>query len=658
MKMTRVSVLLFLFSVPGLFAEETNVLPVITVTASVPTRNLLETPAAESSSLEIATSTVDADQILQQNATTLTEAIQYAPGVHIETRGRKYKSFTSFRGQIYPYPTYSLDGIWQREFNELAYVLPASQIGQVDLLRSSGALFSGMGDITGVIQVQPRRYEQETTAVEGEVGTHNSMRFGVVQGDTTSNGWYTAGANTVKTDGPDGRNAAEHAHSVYGFGGAQVHERLMLEGRFFASEGARELMTPDPDGPALNSLKNRVEEYDPFSAYHIGGKAIWTQSASSTLEVSAGYTERKYEYQRKVIDPTMPPKTDGTSDEDDYEYSLQAIQALELSDANTLRFGAAYNRWVAPEGKRSYTGYRQDVETYALILADEHQFDNLTLDAGLRLQRDYYNAFSGASFNINGNNRDFKTVKNEWGDPLLTATLGAKYSVSEAVSLYSHIAGGERGAGPGALKADGSDLKTDSRVMIDVGGQIENPNAGTLKVGGFYVLRQDAVVKTSQEATDPSGDTYYLSDNQDIMQYGLEFDASTVAVADMATLFLNLTLMESRLTPPDSNTSHDYTEIPDLIASSGMILNAGRWDAMLAAKYVSGYKNNRFVQSREYVDLGDYLDVNATVGYTFGKNCKTRVYLAVSNLLDDDYSTVAGWSDDGMTVQLGARSEF
>ena len=283
MKMTRVSVLLFLFSVPGLFAEETNVLPVITVTASVPTRNLLETPAAESSSLEIATSTVDADQILQQNATTLTEAIQYAPGVHIETRGRKYKSFTSFRGQIYPYPTYSLDGIWQREFNELAYVLPASQIGQVDLLRSSGALFSGMGDITGVIQVQPRRYEQETTAIEGEVGTHNSMRFGVVQGDTTSNGWYTAGANTVKTDGPDGRNAAERAHSVYGFGGAQVHERLMLEGRFFASEGARELMTPDPDGPALNSLKNRVEEYDPFSAYHIGGKAIWTQSASATL---------------------------------------------------------------------------------------------------------------------------------------------------------------------------------------------------------------------------------------------------------------------------------------------------------------------------------------------------------------------------------------
>ena len=649
MKMSRVSLLL-VFCVPGIFAEGAHELPVITVMAPIVVRNLLETPAAESASLEIATSSVDADQILQQNAVTLTDAIQYAPGVHIETRGRKYKSLTSFRGQIYPYPTYSLDGIWQREFNELAYVLPASQIGQVDLLRSSGALFSGLGDITGVIQVKPRRYEQKTTAVEGEVGTYNSTRIGVVQGDTNSNSWYTAGANTMQTDGPDGRNAAEHAYSVYGFGGAQVHERLMLEGQFFAIEAARELMTPDADGPALDSLKTREEEYDPISTVHIGGKAIWTQSSSATLEIAAGYTERSYHYIRRGSKPT-------TADEDDYEYCLQAIQALELSDVNTLRFGAAYNHWVAPEGKRAYAGYRQDVETYALIMADEHQFDELTLDAGLRVQRDYYNEFSGASFNIYGNNRDFKTVKNEWGDPLLTATLGAKYNVSETLSLYSHIAGGERGAQPGAIKADDSDLRTESRVMVDAGIQLQASDLGVLKVGGFYVSRKDAVVKTDQSALDPSGDVYYFSDNQDITQYGLELDAKTVPVANVASFFFNLTLMESRLTPPDSS-SQDYAEIPDLITSGGVMLNAGRWDAMLAAKYVSSYENSRFVQSKESVDLGDYLDLNATAGYTFGSKYNTRVYLAVSNLLDDDYSTVAGWSDDGIAVYIGARHEF
>jgi outer membrane receptor protein involved in Fe transport len=52
------------------------------------------------------------------------------------------------------------------------------------------------------------------------------------------------------------------------------------------------------------------------------------------------------------------------------------------------------------------------------------------------------------------------------------------------------------------------------------------------------------------------------------------------------------------------------------------------------------------------------VDVNATVDYTFGKRYNTRVYLAASNLLDDEYSTVAGWSDDGMTFHIGARHEF
>lgn len=649
--MLRTTLLLTALPALTLLAQQTNQLPPIVVTAPTAERNLMETPAAESASLEIATSTVDAEQIRLQNAPTLTEALKFAPGVHIETRGRKYKNFTSFRGQIYPYPTYSLGGIWQREFNEMAYILPASQIGQVDLLRSSGALFSGLGDITGVIHVEPRRYAEQTTAIEAETGTFNTRRFGVVHGDTTSNGWYTAGANTMQTDGPSGRNAAERTRSIYGFGGAKINDQLSAEGRFFAIEGSRELMTPDPDGPALNNLKKREEEYEPFSAYHLGGKLIWKQSPTATLELSGGYTERSYKYTRRNFKPT-------TEHEDDYEFTLQAIQALQLSEANTLRFGAAYNHWVAPDGKRSYTGYRQDVETTALILADEHRFDRLTLDAGLRLQRDYYNEFSGASFNINGALRDFKSVQNEWGDPLLTATLGAKYDLTKTLSLYAHLAGGDRGTQPGAVKSDDSDLETERRMMIDAGVQYENPAKGTLKAGGFYVLRKDAVTKTSDKATDSNGDTYYFSDNQDITQYGLELDAKTAPLADIASLFFNLTLMESRLTPAGEDDAQDYLEIPDLITSCGTTINAGRWDGLLAAKYVSGYENNRFVESGEYEDLGKFVDVNASIGYTFGKEYSTRVYLAANNLLDKEYSTVAGWSDPGATFMFGVRHQF
>jgi iron complex outermembrane receptor protein len=635
-------------------AEEAEVIEggKVIVEADKPARNLLKTPAAESAALEIATSTVDSRDITLQNAATLTDAMNFAPGILTETRGRKYKSFTSFRGQIYPYPTYALNGIWQREFQELVYMLPASQIEQIEMIRSSGTLLLGLGDITGVINIIPKRYEKPTTVIEGDAGTFNTWRAGIAHGSTVSNGWYTVGATAFATDGPSGRNAAERAESIYGYGGLQARDRLYFEGQFFAIEGSRELMRPDPDGPAQNTLKNRTEEYDPFNAYHLGGKILFEQSPNAALELIGGYTERSYHYNR-IDNPAQ------NALERDYEYNVQLMQALELSDANTLRFGGVYNHWVAPDGKRSYTGTRQDVETIAGVITDEHQFEKLTLDAGLRVVGDYYNEYSGSSFNINGQNRDFDTVKDEWGDPLVTATLGAKYQATDALAFYAHLAGGQRNAEPGALKADGSDLENESRVMIDAGVKLENPEKGMAKFGGFCVLRKDAITKVNVVGTNTvTGDTFYFSDNQDIVQYGLELETRTAPLAGIATLFFNTTLMDSRFKAPGTSGYSDYVEIPDWIISGGLYSEAGRTDFTLVGKYVSGYSNFRFAQDGNYHPLGDYTELNAAIGYTLGKKRNTRLYASASNLLDDGYSTVVGWSDPGLEFRFGARHEF
>ncbi len=647
MKYLLLSTLLFCIA-----AHAERTVATITVSGTKPVRNLLQTPSAESASLEIATSTVDREEIKKQNAATLTEAMNFAPGIHTETRGRKYKNFTSFRGQIYPYPTYAMNGLWQREFNEISYMLPASQIEKVDIVRSSGTLLMGLADITGVINVLPKKHETPTTMIEGEIGTFNTWRTGVSHGESTSNGWYTVGANANATDGPSGRNAAERTESVYAQGGAQLNDRLQFEGQLFAIQGSREIMTPDPDGPALNSFKNREEEYEPFDAISVSGKLTFEQTPTATLELSAGYSERNYQYIRH-------DDTTKNANEDDYEYSLQLMQALQLSDANTLRLGAVYNHWVSPEGKRIYVGQRQDVETYALVLVDEHQFDKLTLDAGIRVMRDYYNEYSGTSFNIQGNGRDFDTVKNEWGDPLLTATLGAKYEINSNVTFYAHIAGGERSADPGALSVTGTALGNETRLMIDAGVKFETPDIGLLKLGAFYTLRKDAVTKTKQLTTNTvTGNEFYLSDNQDITQYGLELETRSAPIGGIATLFLNATLMESRFKAAGTDSYGDYVEIPDLILSGGMYTQIDRFDFNLFGKYVSDYSNSRFAQDKEQHKLGDYLELNATIGYTLGKKYNTRVYTSVANLLDDEYSTVVGWSDPGTEYRIGIQHEF
>lgn len=653
-------VLVLLASVGGLAKEiETAEGGKITVKADKPVRSLLKTPAAESVALEIATSTVQSEDIRLQNAATWSDALKFAPGVFTETRGRKNKSFTSFRGQIYPYPDFAMNGIWQREFRDMAYTLPASQIGSIEVVRSSGTLLMGLADIVGVINVLPKKYDKPTTMIEGEIGTFNTWRTGIANGNTTSNGWYTVGATANATDGPEGRNAAERSETVYGYGGLKANDRLYLEGQFLAMQGYRELMTPEPNGPAQNSLKNQIEKYDPLKAYSIGGKAVFEESTKATLELSGYYTERSYHYERNVINTNIAPKTYQNYLEKDHEYGAQLLQALELTEANTLRFGGVYNHWICPNGKDFYVGAPQDVETVAAVITDEQRIGKLTLDAGLRVMRDYYNQYSGGTFDINGVSRDFATIQNEWGDPLLTGTLGAKYQATDTVSLYSHLAAGQRNAEPGALKKDGTDLKSEMRIMVDAGVQIEDKDKGMVKLGGFYVLRNDAVTKVGSQVTNTiTGDTFYFSDNQDVQQYGLELETRSAPIGGLATLFFNATAMESKIKPVGSSGYEEYREIPNWILSGGLYAQNGPFDFNLFGKYVSAYENYRFAQDGKYHPLGDFFDLGATAGYTFGTKQSTRVYVSAQNLLNDEYSTVVGWDDPGTKVAVGLQHTF
>ncbi len=62
-------------------------------------------------SLVPAVSRITAGEIEKSGATTLIDAMKFVPGGWTENRGRKTKQFFSVRGQKYPYPDYSINGI-------------------------------------------------------------------------------------------------------------------------------------------------------------------------------------------------------------------------------------------------------------------------------------------------------------------------------------------------------------------------------------------------------------------------------------------------------------------------------------------------------------------------------------------------------------------
>ena len=191
--------------------------------------------------------------------------------------------------------------------------------------------------------------------------------------------------------------------------------------------------------------------------------------------------------------------------------------------------------------------------------------------------------------------------------------------------------------------------------MVDLGVKLEHPDWGMLKVGTFLVARPDAILITEAHVT-IGGDDIYLYANNDVRQYGLEIEARSAKFWGKVDLFASATFMNS-IRHDDGGWS-DYKEIPDQILTVGIYGEFGPVDVNLFGKYVGPYENKRFAADKQYHDLGDFTDLNLTVGYNFGSDRQTRVYVALENLLNDEYSTVVGYPDYGFQAAVGLRHIF
>ena len=633
----------------------------ILVVAPRVTRNPLATPTIESSSLDITTTTVEAEDIRLQNAESLAEAMDFSTGVLTERRGRKEKELTSFRGQVYPYPDFALNGVWQRAFTEVPSFFPAAAIDRIEILRTGGAIMVGPNSgLVGAINVVPRRFDEPTTLLDIEGGSYDTYRSSLVHGNRLDNADYTVGANFYSTGGPDGENAAERFSSFFGTGAWDPTETLHLEFTGYALTGERELrLIQDPGQKSLQTRRN--EEFSTFESQ--GGilRALLKHNERASTEFDAGYVRRDQDYHYTTKDPAKP---EVGSEERDWEYNAGVLHARRLGDANTVRLGAQYNHWICPDGKRYYVGNRMDVETFSGVIMDEQEWDRLTLDAGLRLTRSYYRDYTDNTIDMLGSTQKGSgsgaslfgnTIEDEWGDFAQMGTLGAKYKLARPVDLYAHAAVGGVDAPPGAVSETAESLNRETRAILDGGVSLHDPTMGSVKAGVFATFRQDAILLTLTEVTE-DGETFNAYANKDVRQFGLELEFRSARLLEAFTLFGNATVMDSEQYV--AGTWSGYREIPDFIAVAGVNSLIGRVDVNLFGKYVSGYESKRFAEDKKYHDLGDFVDLNLTAGVKLGREKNTRLYVSLENLLGDKYSTVVGFPDYGFQAFAGLQHRF
>ena len=346
------------------------------------------------------------------------EALKYVPGGLIETRGRKVKQFFSVRGQKYPYPDYAINGIWQKEFRELPYFFSSSDIESIKIIRSSAALLTGLSGLAGVIDLQTREYDSLETSLELEYGSFESFHGQLSQGGKFGDFSYAAGAGYDRTSGPEEMHAEEKMMNIHGRFKWQPASSLFIAGNVFYMNGMRQLSKAVP--PANQKYIGFIQTYDPLRTTLVNLKTYYRPATWASTELQLFYAGRKPVFFDEVKDTRTK--------EYDFEWGLNLIQSLAVSDANTLRFGGLYNHWLAPDGKRFYAGRKCDTETISFVVTDEQQIGPAVIDAGIRWTRTFMNEYG--AFNIEGSGGAFKSVDpivDEWQPSVIQVNTGFRF---------------------------------------------------------------------------------------------------------------------------------------------------------------------------------------------------------------------------------------
>lgn len=609
-------------------------------------RDVLSQPMAESEALTLSTSVVSQADIEKQGAQTVIDALTYVPGAWIETRGRKVKQFFSIRGQTYPYPDYALDGAWQREFHELPFFFSAADIERIEVVRSSAALLKGVQGHVGIVNIVPRIYETRETSGEVACGTHQSYRARISHGATVDNVSYALSVQHTSTDGPEGRQAAERMTNLRTQVRWKPSQRLRIQAHAFYLAGRQELAQALP--PADIRFQNALESYDPYRALLVGVKTHFQQTMRASSELQVYYTRR---------DPEFVNRGSGThitARERDNEWGGHFTQGLALSARNTLRFGGLYNRWVVPDGKRFYTGRRVDVETISGVVVNEHQFDRVSVDAGLRWVKTHINEYGG--FNIGGSAAGFQKVPpvvDTWEPAMFNATAGVTFRPTKRTSYHLHLASGTLQPRRGTLDVTMQEPKNERRLKLDVGGQRTFDGIGRVSAVGFLVHKKDAILLSGQTQM-VNGLLMELYANRDQRQYGVELEARSGFVHRDVEVFFNVMAIQSMDAQIGGMVRNQ--EQPQVILSGGMMAEKSGWEMNVFGKCVSGYESVRFVaggggQPPRPQPLGDFVVFNASVGRQFDRGL--RVFLDGQNLTNRAFSTVVGYPDYGRRWTVG-----
>jgi outer membrane cobalamin receptor len=591
------------------------------------------------------------EYIEKTGAKNLIEAMKYTPSSLIETRGRKIKQFYSFRGQTYPYPTYLVNGIWQKEFSEIPYFFNTEEIEEIKIVRSSASLLTGLNGLSGVIDVRTKEFSENFLKLKSSYGTFNTLHSNFSNSNVFEKFAYKISASYMSTDGPDDMNAGEKISNFNLALRWTPIEDLKIVTRAYYIHGERELA--NAKSPAHKKFRDTQAKYDPFKTLILSSQANYNFSDFTNSRLSISYADKtpKYVYHSGGEQKSI--------EEEESEITIDYLQAFLLNKNNTLRVGGLYNRWKAPKGKRFYYGNECDLETFSAVATDEHSFGDLHLDLGVRYTSVLMNKFGTFPMSNTGTvyKKKMQPIVDEWEKPNLQSSIGLSYKFFQTSNLRFNVSNEAVRPKSGSVKknSDGAfvDVDDENRLKFDLSYGFINEMLG-LNISSFYNNRSNAIIYSPETHETVEGDLLPIYLNKDMRQYGLELAISSHALLYKSTkLFINGTYMKSEI---KNNGDFDkYKLYPNFIANAGLNFNLKNFSFNAYAKYVSEFENSRFSEDKKMHKLGNFFNMDLTTEYKISGYENIALFGEVKNLFDKEYSTVVGYYDFGRVINLGFK---
>ncbi|MBP1639325.1 MAG: TonB-dependent receptor plug [Bacteroidetes bacterium] len=627
-----------------------------------PIRETTEQPLA----LQSAIQTISAQQIEQTGAINVIEAMKYSTSGNYTMQGRKRKNFISLRGQSMDY---AIDGVSLYNFMDAPNALSANIIEEIDVNRSSNSLLMGYSGLSGVANYKTKLFEKFTALGEVEYGSFNKMHANITLGGKVQGLYYALSVSKDKTDGPKDRNAAEDMWNVSGKLQYNLSDKWEFSIQHYFMNGMREFaqMQNSTSSAYTVSATNlaMIWKFDPLRFNITIGKVKFTPSKNATTELQLYYVDSQRDWnqrayytktvnKQKVLTDSIPPYT--TTKEPDYVLGGGIFQTLRLIDNNILRIALMGSKKTTPtqtNPKGTTTG--TDIRAFCGTIVDEHKFENLSINGGVKLMQNYYKKYAPGSSSV--------YITNQWQPVTACFNIGASYNIDKDFSVNCLISDGVVNAPLNGIDRNivGKDttytiLKNENRFNVDLGIVKRLPTVGEITLTAFFINRKNAYEYTGILYYDNQGIQREYLNNLNIRSYGVEFLWQSPTYMGFLTSNINATHMKSYQI--SNGTTSAYTTQPQTIFNASV--NACKYGFTLGifGKYVSRYTSTSFITlatTSTKVYIGDYTNVDASLSYNFPKT-GFSVYGRVINIGDVKYCTVSPvYPDYGRQFFIGAK---